>query len=119
MTNITTLDILKILPFEKEFKDNLLDNFEKLTLDQQNAMEDIIWETYDALCKMKLEENLELAFQRAKNNQEKLDEDFYARIKEQTEKEIMENFNTSLDSAELTDAREELEKIMKQNTQGS
>ncbi|HUQ85632.1 MAG TPA: hypothetical protein VM077_04870 [Candidatus Limnocylindrales bacterium] len=116
MKNITTLDILKTLPFEEAFKSNLLDNFEKFSPDQQYAIEDIIWDTYDSLCRLKIEENVELAMQKAKDKQEVLDQGFYDRIKQQTEKELEDNFTIAVASADLSETRDALQDIIKTNS---
>ncbi len=110
------MDILKILPFEEAFRNSLLDNFEKFSPDQQYAIEDIIWDTYDSLCKLKLEENIELALQKAKDGEENLNEGFYDRIKQQTEKELEESFTTAVAAVDLSETREALQDIIKDST---
>lgn len=110
---MTTLDIIKMFPFEKEFKIHLLEQFDTLTPDQKFSLEQILWDTYEALYKLKLEENLQQAFSRAKINKEKLDSDFYARVKQQTEKEMETDFLKSTAGFDISHIRTKLEAIIK------
>lgn len=114
MMQITTFDIIKYLPFEEGFKKQLLENFDSLSLDQQLDIADCVWDVYDALCQMKIDENIELGLERAKNGEEKLDHDFYKRIKAQTEKELELDFVQQVGNVDLSETREALEKILKQ-----
>lgn len=111
---ITTLDIIKMLPFEKNFQVKLLEQFDKLTPDQKFALEQILWDTYEAIYKLKLQENLQLALFRAKKKQEKLDKDLYARAKQQTEKQMETDFLKNITGFEVSHTRAKLESIMKE-----
>lgn len=105
---LTTKDILKILPFEENFKKNLLDNFDSLDQDQKFNIERLIWDTYDALFELKLEENLQIALLAAKNNQEKLNDELYARVEELTEREMQGNEFKLSTEVDLEQARQKL-----------
>ncbi|MBI2074504.1 MAG: hypothetical protein HYT83_01560 [Candidatus Levybacteria bacterium] len=111
---ITTKEIIKLLPFEDKFRLELLEKFDSLNPDQKFNMEQILWDAYFALYKLKLDENLQLAFLRAKENQEKLDKDFYKRVEEQTEKELSENTIEVTEEVDLEAARKAMEKIIKE-----
>lgn len=108
----TTKDIIKILPFKDEFKDDLLEKYDKFDPDQKYSIERIIWDFYDALYESRLDTNMKLAFERAKKNEEKLDHEFYERVRKQTDKELLEEFESAETTVELSDAREALEKII-------
>ena len=110
---MTTLDIIKMLPFEKEFQAQLFEQFDTLTPDQKFSLEQLLWDTYEALYKLKLEENLQQAFSGAKTNKEKLDSDFYARAKQQTEKEMETDFLKSTAGFDISHIRTKLELITK------
>lgn len=109
---ITTKDIIKILPFEEQFKKNLLDQFDQFDPDQKFTIEQVIWDTYDGFYRLKLEENIELALLAAKENKEKLDEQFYARVRELTERDIQTNLSSGAALADLTSTREKLQQII-------
>jgi hypothetical protein len=110
---ITTKDIIKILPFEKSFQEELLSQFDSLNPDQKFNIERILWDTYDAFYGLKLQENIELAFMRARENQENLDENFYKRIREQTEKEMQSEFFQKTSQNDLSVVRAKLEELIK------
>ena len=63
--------------------------------------------------KLKYEENTRLAMQKAGEGQEPLDKDFYKRIKEKTDQEMKKQQTEVITSTDLTEAREELEKILR------
>ena len=108
----TTKDIIKILPFKQEFKDNLLNDYDQLTADQRFSIERLVWDLYDAIYESRLEENMQKAFERAKKNEEKLDHEFYERIRKQTEMEFEKESGNVATSVDLSSAREELSKII-------
>lgn len=115
----TTQDIIKILPFNPEFKEELLRDYDELTDDQRYEIERVIWDLYDAVYEMRLQTNIELAMAKAKKDEEKLDEEFYARVHKQTEDELTKEFNTTETTVDLSEAREELEKILNQQPQSN
>lgn len=110
---VTTDNIIRFLPLDKPFKDYLLENFSKFNPDQRFNIEQLLWNTFEALYKLKLEEIFELAFLRAKNNQEKLDEDFYKRVRQQTDKEFENDFLNTTTDTELSSVRQKLESFLK------
>lgn len=112
---MTTKDIIKILPLDKDFKNKLLDEFDQLNPDQKNAVGQILWKAYRDLYKIKRDANLQLAFLRAKNNQEKLDKDFYRRVREQTGKEMEQEVLQTTTQVDLAETREELQAIISQS----
>lgn len=112
----TTQDIIKVLPFKDEFKETLLGKFDSLTDDQRFAIERVVWELYDAIYEARLDENMQLAFDRAKRNEEKLDHEFYSRVRKQTEDQLLKEFSKTETTVELSGAREELAKILNKDT---
>lgn len=112
----TTQDIIKILPFKKEFKEDLLDRYESFSSDQRYSIEKIIWDFYDAVYENRLDTNMKLAFERAKKNEEKLDHEFYERVRTLTDQQLIEEFHQTETTVDLSETREELEKIMSGST---
>lgn len=110
---ITTLDIIKMLPFEKSFQLKLFEQFDKLNPDQKFEMEQVLWDTYDAIYDLKLQDNLNLAFAKVKSHQESLDKDFYARTKQETEKQMENEFLKNISGFDITNIRSRLELIAK------
>lgn len=111
---ITTKDIIKILPLDENMRKTLLEEFDSMDPDRKYNLEKIMWDTYYTMYKLKLEENIQLALLKAKDNQEKLDEDFYSRVREQTEKEMQSEEVQKTQSADLDSARKAMELIVKE-----
>jgi hypothetical protein len=131
--NLTTKDIIRLLPLDPPFKQDLLNRYDTLTADQKFEIEQMVWDVYDELYQLRLEANTEEAFIRVQEQQEAFDEDFYKRIKEKTDNEMMQKTATLLqhqapaispqnssDSVEqpsspnLDATRQELQKILQQ-----
>lgn len=114
MKKITTKDIIKILPFDEQFKQELLSGFDNLDPDKKFNLEQKLWDTYDAFYELQLKKNMQLALMRARENQEKLDKDFYKRIREQTDKEMQSETVQSVEQVDLSTARKAMELIVKE-----
>lgn len=106
--------IIKILPLEDSFKTELLGSLDLLDLDRKFAMERILWKTYDAFYGLKLEENMQLGLLRVGNHEEKLDKDFYRRIREQTKKDMETEMIDSTEKVDLSEARRAMELIIRE-----
>lgn len=113
MQALTTEDLIKMLPFKEEFREELLDKYASFTDDQKYSIERIVWDYYDEIYEERLQKNMDLAMERAKHNEEKMDHDFYKRVNQQTEQELQEEFSKSETTVDLSEAREELEEIIK------
>lgn len=111
---LKTKDLIKILPFEEKFKTELFSEYDNLNPDQKFEIVRLLWDTYDALYELKLEENMQTALLRVENGQESLDKEFYKRIEEQTEKEMESQTTQSIESSNLTAARAAMEMIVKE-----
>lgn len=109
---MTTKDIIKILPFESQLKNNLLNKFDTLSDDQRYTLEQILWDAYYDLYEIKLDENLRLAFARAKDGQENLDPDFYKRVENQTEIDMQKDASEHISEKDLEAARVAMQKIV-------
>ncbi|MBI3955165.1 hypothetical protein HY338_01870, partial [Candidatus Gottesmanbacteria bacterium] len=106
--------IIRILPLDKKIQEKLLEGFDKLSPDKKFSLEEIVWDTYEAIYKLKLQENIGLALLRAKSSQEKLDEDFYKRAKQQTEKEMETDLSERSSKVNISDISTKLESIISQ-----
>ena len=113
-TILTTKDIIKILPFKEDFRMQLLERFDTLNLDALFNIEQALWDAYAYVYDLKIKENLQLAMDKAANGEEKLDEDFYKRVLEKTEKEMEKEAIGSSEKVDLSAARVAMEKIVKE-----
>ncbi len=107
-----TKDLIKILPFDDQFKKDILERYDFLDEDQKFNIQNVVWDTYNLLFDMKLQENIDLALQMAAQNQEKLDKDFYDRVKEVTEQEFSSGSFKSVEQMDLAQTREKLQEIL-------
>lgn len=109
---ITTKEIIKILPFEEKFRNGLLESFDSLNPDQKYHIERVVWNFYEALYNLKLQENLETAMINVRKGSADVDEEFYGKIKKQTEEEMTKSFYQGTADADLTKIRTKLEEIL-------
>lgn len=119
---VTTVGIIKMLPFEKQFQLKLLDDYEnnRLSPDQKFAIEQIVWDTYEAFYKLKLQENLQEALLKVKTHQEKLDKGLYIRAKQLTERQMENDFSLYMTNTDISKVRAKLESLInKDNTSPS
>lgn len=113
---MTTKAVIQLLPFDEEFKAKLLADFDMFTPDQKFNIIQIVWNAYNAYFQLKLDQNIEEAIARAADGEDiVLDQDFYKRMKEKTNNEISTQLNTVSTTVELSQTREELEKLLNQS----
>lgn len=104
-----------MLPLKQDFKNQLLEKWDSLSPDQRFELERVLWNAYDSLYQIKFDRNEQLALDRAQKGQEKLDHEFYKRIRKQTEKEMEGEFYQKTEHQDLAAVREKLEKLSQQN----
>lgn len=109
---ITTKDIVKNLPLPEELKNELLTNLDSYDPDVKFKIVQALWDTYTALYYLKLEENMRLAFYKAQQNQEKLNKDFYKKIRKQTQQDLQTDLAGLKTSSELSSIRQKIEKLI-------
>lgn len=103
-----------MLPFEKQFQLKLLEMYEKeqLTPDQKFEVEQVVWDTYDALYELKLQENLQISLHKARNNQEKLDKELYLRAKQLTERQMENDYSLYTTGTDISQVRAKLDTLI-------
>lgn len=109
---ITTKDLIQLLPFEEAFKASLLADFDNLSADQRANIADIVWDTYAAVYQIRLDKNTREALVLAETGQKQLDSEFYKKIREKTNSEMQSQLSQVETTVDLSEAREELQKIM-------
>jgi hypothetical protein len=109
---LTTVHIINILPLDEEFKKKLSEKLPSLSDETRYEVVETLWDAYYALYEIKLQENTDKAFLRAANNQERLDKDFYKRVQEQTEKDMLEGTQETVTEVDLSETRQKLEEIV-------
>jgi hypothetical protein len=108
----TTKDLIKIIPFDDDFKKKLYNQYDTLNPDQKYSIDRALWDTYDALYDIKLDENLQIALQKAKEGKEVLDTGLYKRVREQTERELRTAHATMATHVDLAETRRKLQELL-------
>jgi hypothetical protein len=109
----TTLDLIKALPLDGAFRKELLDSYESLDEERKFKIGRILWAAYDVLFEAKLSRNLAIAFDEAANNQEKLDKNFYNRVRDLTEQEMDKVSAEDIEATSLDITRDKLQELIK------
>lgn len=111
---ITTKDLIKILPFNEQERMQLLEEFDSMELEEKFQIEQILWRAYRNIYKLRLANNMQLAFLEAQDGREKLDNNFYKRAREKTDKEMQEEAVKNIEGMDLTAARKAMEQIIQE-----
>jgi hypothetical protein len=114
---LTTTDIIRILPITQETKDSLTSTWESMDPDTRFDLEQILWDAYDTIYDITLDENIKLELLKATQEEVVLDDSFYARMREKTDEQIQKQQQTKIDSSELSSIRQKLETFMQTNSQ--
>lgn len=113
---ITTQEIIQVLPISQQIKDSLTQQWASMDADTRFDLEQIIWDAYDTLFDIALEENIKLELMKASQEEVKLDDTFYQRMNERTELQMQQKQLVDVDSAQLADIRGKLEAYMQSDT---
>lgn len=113
--DITTKDIIKMMPFEEAFKTELLGKFDSLGADERYEVERLLWGLYDAIYTLKLQGKIEMAMSPDAAVKVALDQNFYKKIRDEVEQEMDSEATSTIDSADLQAAREKLQSMIKQS----
>lgn len=110
---ITTETIIKSLPFDDAFRESLLKSLQRHDPIVKQEITQIIWDTYFALYEATLNQNVELALDRAENDDStKLDKDFFHTVWTKTDSEMKGELVETTEKVDLTSTRGKLEAIM-------
>lgn len=109
---LTTENIIKFLPFEEAFKNELLSRLDTLPLERKAALERLLWDSYYAIYELKLQENLQIALEESRNGKGNLDKEFYKRVVEKTNKKMEQEATQLTTQVDLAQTREELKEII-------
>jgi hypothetical protein len=110
---LTTKDIITLLPFDQQFKTELLSSYDSFDQDRKFNITQILWRAYYALYTIKLQENLDLALLQAENDPEmSLDKDFYAKVKARTQVQMQALSVDSKISVSVEDAKLKLAQVL-------
>lgn len=109
---LTTEDIIKILPIDEAMRVDLLARFASLDYEAKFEVEQIVWRSYHALYDMKLEENIQNELEKTGTSAIALDDDFYSKIRKQTEDEMAKGAYAGTTSSDLDSVRSKLKTLI-------
>lgn len=110
---IVTKDIIRILTFNDELKTQLLSEWDTYSEDKRLNLEEIIWDTYADLYQMRYDMNTDIAIQELSEGEQPLDTKFAERIRQQTDDEFEQLFQQGIPVANLVEARDKLQDLIK------
>ncbi len=109
---ITTREIIKMLPFEPDFKAKLLSELDTYDLDRKMQAVQLIWEAYDLMYEFALQKNLDEQIELAKEGKFDLNKEFYKKAVEKTDKEIKKLFYQETAQSDISAIREKLQGLV-------
>lgn len=109
---ITTKNIIKALPFDERFKMELLNEFDFLTPDQKFTITRLMWDTFQAIFTIKLDENMQKALQDVEEEKEKLNNTLYNKVRQRTLQQLENDLEANLSNIDLAAARHAIETII-------
>ncbi len=112
MKDFSTKNLIRLLPIAEDFKKLLLEQIDIISSDKKSELDELIWDAYYALYKLRLDRNIQKALDDESENGEKIDQDFYIRIKNKTEAEMQQLKPADLDQEELKETRQKLEEVL-------
>ena len=116
---LSTQDIIKILPFEEEFKTNLLTNWEKLSEDQRFTIEQMVWIAYGEVYRTVFEMNKDIAIAEVAEGNLKLDKDLHLKVREKTERDLRDRLTEVGSTVDLSTTRKALQDILNKSSQSN
>lgn len=117
--DLTIKDIVHVLPFDDAFKVYILEAINTLDLERKISIERIMWDLYDIILTLKFEENVQDVLEKAKqtNVQVELTDDFYSKIREKTQQEMLSENVTQNSYIDLALTRNRLQQVIGEKDQ--
>lgn len=111
----TTKDVIKVLPFDEDFKLRLLSAYDHIRPEPKSLLIDLLWDAYDAMYEIKLEENMDEELRQAFEGKTALDQNLYSKARDKTEKDMDEEATGQAEKIDLSTTRASLEKILSES----
>lgn len=106
------LDIIKTMPIDEKLKIEIINRYDFLNPSQKFAIDSMAWTTFYDIYNATLQSNLELQYQNVEAGKEHFGKDFYVRALKKTDKQMKDDFEKSLNEANISIARTTIEQIM-------
>ncbi len=109
---LTTLDVVKTLPFDVELKQNVISSWDSLHPDTQHELERVIWNAYYELKEVSLQNDLETTLDGVIDGKNELSAHLYDDLNEGKEKQAVEKEHEQVDTTDLQAIRNKIEELM-------
>jgi hypothetical protein len=108
---LTTKQIMQILPMDEKLRLELRATFDTASQVKQFYLATLLWEQYNRYLDLRVKENIQLAL--SDENTELKGSDYYERIREKTEHQLVTEASNSFAEKRLSSVRDAMEEILK------
>ncbi len=103
---ITVSQLIGILPFEKEVKEDLVTRYpDKMSDAEKRTIQRVVWDLYERYFSILLQQNTQEALERVKTKEIELTKDLALQMRVKTEDEIMDWIMQMVDADDMKKAR--------------
>ena len=106
---INVKHLLKVLPIEEKIRDNILSNFDSMTLDQQLDIREYCWRMYFTLLKSQINYEFDKALLEVEEGKRALVTTLYSEIEKKVNKDFSEKIIQIEEHGNLKQVRKELQ----------
>ena len=110
-----TRDLIQILPFEKELRERLFNRYDSLSVGERYELESALWDAYDGLYQLKLEENYQLELIKVQQGTEALNKELFKKAQAKTEKDMQTDYHAKMANSDLEAVRAKLEAVINEH----
>ncbi|HEV2339757.1 MAG TPA: hypothetical protein VGT05_03250 [Patescibacteria group bacterium] len=111
---VTTKDLIKLFVSDVKVRDTLLAEIDTMHGAQAGYIVSMLWNAFSTIYAAKLDENTHEGFVHIAEGSETLDEGFYIRIRQKTDKDFEAMVTQAQETAQLKEARKAMEVIVKE-----
>ena len=110
--DLTRDRIINTIPLGTQLRQKLLNEWDKLSPDNQFTIENLLWDTYYSFYQMRLQENIQLMIKQSKEKHLALDNSFYDKVQAQTEKDMETETIETADDSEISAVRQKIQNLL-------
>jgi hypothetical protein len=114
MTELNTKTIINYLPFDPKVKLELLEAYDSIPLEEQIRISRLVWQAFSEFENIKIKGNFDKGLKEASKANQKLDENYYKKIIEETQKDTEAKLSSAQESVDITRARKSMEQIVRE-----
>lgn len=114
MIRVRVRDALAFLPFNPVYKEELVKKLETANSTTKFALEDMLWQTYDALCDLYFQKNYQKGLLEVSEGKRSIGQNFYKDIRVETDKEIEIDMAKQTAKFGIEDVRKKLKRYIQE-----